>query len=112
MPDFEGVDVYQRSIEFLNIAFAVVERFPRDRSSLADQLERAAMSIPLNIAEGCAKSDGPDRRRSHAMARGFAMECAAILDVALLLHESPSAELADGQTLLIRIAEMLSRMSR
>ena len=40
------------------------------------------------------------------------MECAAILDVARLLDESPTAALADGKTLLVRIVEMLSRMSR
>ena len=70
------------------------------------------MSIPLNIAEGSAKPDGPDRRRYHAIARGSAMECAAILDVGRLLDDSPTAALADGKTLLVRIVEMLSRMSR
>jgi len=70
------------------------------------------MSIPLNIAEGSAKPGRADRRRYYAIARGSAMECAAILDVARLLDESPTAALADGKTLLIRIVEMLSRMSR
>jgi hypothetical protein len=40
------------------------------------------------------------------------MECAAILDVARLLDEAPTAALADGKALLVRIVEMLSRMSR
>jgi four helix bundle protein len=51
MLDYERLDVYQRSIEFLALAFAVAERVPRGYASLADQLRRAAMSIPLNIAE-------------------------------------------------------------
>ena len=112
MPDYERRDVYQRSIEFLALAFAVAERVPRGYASLADQLRRAAMSIPLNIAEGSAKPDGPDRRRYHAIARGSAMECAAIFDVARLLGESPTAALAEGKALLIRVVEMLSRMAR
>ncbi len=112
MLDYERLDVYQRSIEFLSLAFAVAERVPRGYSSLADQLKRAAMSIPLNIAEGSAKPGGPDRRRYHAIARGSAMECAAILDVARLLDDSPVTALADGKALLVRIVEMLSRMSR
>ena len=112
MLDHERLDVYQRSIEFLAIAFAVAERVPRGYASLADQLRRAATSIPLNIAEGSAKPDGPDRRRYHAIARGSAMECAAIFDVARLLGDSPTAALAEGKALLVRVVEMLSRMSR
>jgi hypothetical protein len=40
------------------------------------------------------------------------MECAAILDVARLLNDSPTATLADSKALVVRIVEMLSRMSR
>src|SRR5260221_8035775 len=112
MLDHERLDVYQRAIEFLTIAFAGADRVPRGYATLADQLRRAAMSIPLNIAEASGKLDGPDRRRYHAIARGSAMECAAILDVARLLDDAPAALLANGKTLLVRIVEMLSRMSR
>src|SRR5262245_8942501 len=70
MLDHERLDVYQRAIEFLAIAFAVADRIPRGYASLADQLRRAAMSIPLNVAEASGKLDGPDRRRFHAVARG------------------------------------------
>ena len=58
MLDHERLDVYQRAIEFLAIAFAVADRVPRGYAALADQLRRAAMSIPLNIAEASGKPDG------------------------------------------------------
>ena len=112
MLDYERLDVYQRSIEFLALAFAVAERVPREYASLADQLKRAAMSIPLNIAEGSAKPDGPDRRRYHAIARGSAMECAAILDVIRLLPDPQLGALQEAKNLLIRVVEMLSRLTR
>ncbi|MEA1960194.1 MAG: four helix bundle protein, partial [Bacillota bacterium] len=41
-------------------------------SSLADQLKRAAWSIPLNIAEGCGKSSINDKRRLRSRARARA----------------------------------------
>jgi four helix bundle protein len=112
MLDHERLDVYQRAIEFLAIAFAVAERVPRGYASLADQLRRAAMSIPLNIAEASGKPEGADRRRFHAIARGSAMESAAILDVARLLADPPTTALDEGKILLVRIVEMLSRLTR
>src|SRR6476620_11411661 len=102
MLDYERLEVYQSSIEFLGVAFAIADRVPRGYAALADQLRRAAMSIPLNIAEGSAKPTGADRRRYHAIARGSAMECAAILDVARLLDESPAVALGEGKALLVR----------
>jgi four helix bundle protein len=51
MLDHERLDVYRRAIEFLAIAFVVADRASRGYAALADQLRRAAMSIPLNIAE-------------------------------------------------------------
>jgi four helix bundle protein len=46
-----------------------------------DQWLRAAQSIPLNIAEGNGKRSLKDRARSLDIARGSALECAAIQDV-------------------------------
>jgi four helix bundle protein len=109
--DYERLDVYRAAIEFLEIAFTLVERIPRGYGSLSDQLRRAGMSIPLNIAEGAGKSSAKDRAHFHAIARGSAMECGAILDVVSLLGVG-SAEVAKGKQLLERTVSMLSKMCR
>ncbi len=64
MLDHEKLDVYKVSIEFMAIAIKLAENIPRGYSSLADQLKRAAWSIPLNIAEGCGKSTRKDKEDS------------------------------------------------
>jgi len=112
MLSHEKLDVYQRAIEFLAGALRIAESLPRGHAPLADQFRRAAMSIPLNIAEGSGRSAGSaDRSRFHGIARGSAMECAAILDVVRLLQVAPEDEWVRAKSVLVRIVEMLSKMS-
>jgi hypothetical protein len=47
--DHEKLDVYQAAIELVILIDEIVEHFPRGRSYLADQLQRAGASVPLNI---------------------------------------------------------------
>ncbi|HJX54114.1 MAG TPA: four helix bundle protein [Polyangia bacterium] len=79
---FQKLDVYRCAVTFLGVASTLAERVPRGRSALADQLRRAALSVPLNIAGGSGKGTMEDReaRRFYAIARGSALECAAIVD--------------------------------
>jgi four helix bundle protein len=112
MLSHERLDVYQRSIEFLAAALRIAEKLPRGQAPLADQFRRAAMSIPLNIAEGSGRVAGSaDRTRFRGIARGSAMECGAILDVVRLLDVAPEAHWAHAKGLLVRVVEMLSKMS-
>ncbi|HYS09833.1 MAG TPA: four helix bundle protein, partial [Myxococcales bacterium] len=67
MLSFQKLDVYGCAIEFL------------------DQLRRAASSIPLNIAEAAGRTGQADAARTYAIARGSAMECAAVLDALFVL---------------------------
>jgi four helix bundle protein len=48
---FEKLDVYQRSIEFVAVAARIISELPSGYSSLSDQLRRAALSVPVNVAE-------------------------------------------------------------
>jgi four helix bundle protein len=106
------LDVYQCSIRFLASALRIAERLPRGQAALADQFRRAAMSIPLNIAEGSGRMYGsPDRTRFRSIARGSAMECGAILDVAKLLELGADEDWDQAKALLVRIVEMLSKMA-
>jgi four helix bundle protein len=110
--DFEKLDVYQRSIEFLTLAMEIADRTPVGHAHLADQLRRAAMSIPLNLAEGSGKTQPRDRRRFNTIARGSAMECGATLDVLRVVDRDRGEEIAKAKEVLTRVVAMLSRMCR
>ena len=110
--DFEKLDVYRLAIEFLGLAVRIMARMPRGQADLRDQLRRASTSIPLNIAEASGKRGSSDRAQSHAIARGSALECAAILDVLAMLGLAPASAVEQGKRLLSRIVAMLSKMCR
>ncbi len=112
MLKFQQLDVYRCAVEFVACALELAESFPPGLSALKDQLKRASFSIPLNIAEASGKVREADRARYYAIARGSAMECAAVLDVAGLRGKLAERELIKGQTLLERIVSMLSKMCR
>ncbi len=65
MTDYERLDAYQRSIEFVALAAQAVGELPADHEGLRDQFRRAAMSIPLNIAEASGRVGSADRARFH-----------------------------------------------
>ena len=52
MLSFQRLDVYQRALEFLDQCDIIIEQLPSGRAHLKDQLDRAATSIVLNVAEG------------------------------------------------------------
>jgi hypothetical protein len=67
MLDYERLDVYQCALQFAVLAFQILENMPRGHGQLSDQLRRATISIPLNIAEGAGKTTERERARYHAL---------------------------------------------
>jgi four helix bundle protein len=110
--DHEKLDVYKAAIEFVAISDDVVEHLPRGRRHLADQLQRAAVSIPLNIAEGAGEFSRKDKRRFYRIALRSATESAAILDVCRRLELDDGTRLRAGRDLLLRIVAMLTRLTK
>ena len=112
MLSFQKLDAYRCAIEFVALTVEIQSAIPRGHGDLRVQLRRAALSVPLNIAEGSGRATEADASRHFAIARGSAMECAAILDVIRVLglvHEQLHQQ-ATG--LLARLVAMLTKMSR
>ncbi len=90
----------------------LVKQLPRGRSYLADQLKRASVSIPLNIAEGAGEFAAKEKSRFYRMAKRSATECAAILDVCNHLGLVETDLAIRGRELLARQVAMLIRLVR
>jgi four helix bundle protein len=99
---------YRVALEFLARVAQLTP--PRGAADLRDQLERASSSIVLNIAEGAGRIAAADRARFFAIARGSATECVAILDILRIRRLASPADCAAARALLIRVAQMLSKM--
>lgn len=110
--DHEKLDVYGLAIDFVGRANDVVELLPRGRGYLADQLQRAALSIVLNIAEGAGKFSGDDKAVFYVRARGSTTESAAVLDVCAQLNLVPAALCQENKAILERVAQMLTKLIR
>jgi four helix bundle protein len=109
---FQKLDVYRCAIEFVALSAEAARALPRGHAELRDQLRRAAFSIPLNIAEGAGRMSDADAARHYAIARGSAMECAAVLDVIRVAGLVGAARYDQANELLHRIVAMLTRLSR
>lgn len=106
----EKLQVYQVSIEFLCLIYQIMKKMPTGFSFLQDQLKRASLSIPLNIAEGNAKYSIKEKARFLKIARASANECAAVFDAAGAIKIVDKQDCQNAKSLLFRIVCMLSKM--
>lgn len=79
---FEKLNVYQRALNFVEEVENLCQALKGKVSySLLDQLQRAALSIPLNIAESTGRWHKGEKRQFFWIARGSAFECVPIIQV-------------------------------
>ncbi len=105
---FEKLHVYQKGVDLADRITTLTEGFPRGYYFLVDQLNRAALSVATNLAEGNGRFTKADRRNFFTIARGSAQECVPLLEVARrrgFIDEAQHAELRGN---LEEIAKMIS----
>ena len=73
---FKDIYAWQRAHAFVLFAYKVTKDFPQfERFGLCSQFQRAAVSIPANIAEGYRKDGMADKLRFLNIAQGSLEEC-------------------------------------
>jgi len=79
---FQKLEVYQLSLDYVNSIYKLSKQLPeRERFNLANQMERAATSITLNIAEGSTGQSDPEQHRFLGLALRSYLETIACLDL-------------------------------
>jgi four helix bundle protein len=101
----ETFDVYLVSLDACRASAPVA---PALSANLRDQLLRASSSVVLNTAEGFGSASRGVKRRHYEIARGSAIECVAILDLAVALGLQD--DVAASRALFTRVAMMLSKL--
>ena len=105
---FEKLEVYQKALALAERVAGLTGGFPRGCWYLADQLNRASLSISLNIAEGNGRWTQADRKNFFGIARGSVHECVPLIELCRrrgLLQEDVCNALSEA---LETIAKMLS----
>lgn len=105
---FENLQVYQKAVDLADKVASLTEGFPRGYYFLTDQLNRAALSVATNLAEGNGRFTKPDRKNFFTIARGSVQECVPLIEVARrrgFVSDALSAELRDK---LEEISRMLA----
>lgn len=110
--EFEKLDVYDTTLDFVAVVDDVTESLPKGRSYLKDQLRRGANSIAANLAEGVGEYSRAEKARFFRIARRSAVECASHLLVCRRLTLVDDTLVAKGLDKLLRIVAMQTAMIR
>ncbi len=105
---FENLKVYQKAVDFVEQMMSITEQFPKGYYFLSDQLNRASLSISLNIAEGNGRFTKADRKHFFIIARGSTQECIPILEIVKRKKLISDLEHKEMKSQLEEISKMIS----
>lgn len=95
--DHRKLDAFTLADELAVRTYSATRDFPpEERYGLRSQIRRAAISVPTNIVEGCARDSDKEYARFPEMAFGSAREVIYLIDLASrlqMIHPSTANEL-------------------
>ena len=113
MKSFRNLNVYINAKELVRRVYELLKKFPKEEQyALCDQLRRAVVSIPSNIAEGCGRETQKDQTHFLNIAYGSLMEVLAQMDVACDLGYVQQEEFDEIERFVDEEAKMIRGMIR
>jgi four helix bundle protein len=103
---FRGLRVWQSGMDLVVATYELTKSFPKSETyGLSSQLQRAAVSVPANIAEGHSRQSLREYLHFIAIARGSLAEVETYLELAQRLGYASSAQI----TPVLNLAASVSR---
>jgi len=114
-PRYRHLKAWQKSNDLAVEVYRLTKRLPRDEYWLKDQIVRAAVSAPANIAEGYGRGSNKEFAQSLVVAHGSLYEVDYFLHFLTrieLIDSASSAKLADDCRQASRLTFGLLRAAR
>lgn len=105
------LDVFKQSQGLALECYKISKQFPNDeRFAMVQQLRRAALSVHLNLAEGCSRKSKAERSRFYEISRGSVIEIDTCLELAVKLNYVTFEELKPVGQSIVNVFKLLSGM--
>lgn len=110
---FEKLEVWADARVFVKEVYGITSTFPeKEKFGLCSQLQRAAVSIVSNIAEGISRNSEKEKIRFLEISYGSLMEVYCQLYIAVDLSYIPEDKLFEAKELIDKIANKLNALTR
>jgi len=105
--------VWQRAMDLVAEVYRLTDRFPREeRYGLVQQVKRAVVSIPSNIAEGHGRDHLGDYLRYLSVAKGSLMEVETQFTIAVRLRYLEQADVTKLFERTVQVGQLLAGLVR
>ena len=106
---FKNLDAYKESKKLVKMVYGLLKQFTKEEQyALCDQLRRAVISVPSNIAEGSGRTSAKDQAHFIEMAYGSLMEVECQIDIAYDLSYISQDNINQVEKLIDVVAALLS----
>ena len=105
---YRKLNVYHKSMQLVANVYQLSKTFPEsEKFGLSNQIQRAAVSVPSNIAEGMGRFSNKERIHFLEMANGSLMEVMCQLEVALILQYISQQQFDEQELFISETTKML-----
>ena len=113
MASYKDLNAWQKSMSLAEAIYRIAQQLPKDEVYvLSDQMRRAAVSMPSNIAEGHGRNSAREFARFLLIAQGSKSELETQLQLCVRLHYMTNEQIEHAQRLCEEVGKMLRMLIR
>jgi len=104
---YKQLTVWQKSVDLVDHIYSITKQFPKtEMYGLASQMQRSAVAIPSNIAEGQSRNHLPE----YIQFLGIAFASSAELETQMIIAKRQYADVnyEKAEQLLVEVQKMLN----
>lgn len=110
---YKDLIVWQKSKKLVIEIYSLTGMFPNsEKFGIISQFNRAAISIPLNIAEGYRRRSSKEKKQFFSIAFGSGAEVEALIDICKDLPNFRNLDFSKAENLLEEVMKMLNSLTR